>query len=144
MDIIYSSSFRLLPARQLKLASPEDHKYIFDVHDIAVLQEASDNPERQLGILGEMGGVWGIASALRSDIKQGLPADDQQTGFARRKLLYGENVFPVKEPETFWELCYGAIEEDRMLQILIVAGIVSLAIGIADVRLLFLFLPLGA
>lgn len=42
---------------------------------------------------------------------------------------FGVNVVPRRPPATFWELCQEALE-DEMLRVLIVAGVISLVIGV--------------
>eukprot|EP00456_Euglypha_rotunda_P015081 TRINITY_DN14812_c0_g1_i1.p1 TRINITY_DN14812_c0_g1~~TRINITY_DN14812_c0_g1_i1.p1 ORF type:complete len:102 (+),score=24.64 TRINITY_DN14812_c0_g1_i1:394-699(+) len=76
-DIIYSSDFaNIVEQKRGQLRPIDKHEWIFDVHDIAVLQEKVDDQKLQFGFLAEMGGVQGLATALRTDIKAGLYEDE--------------------------------------------------------------------
>ena len=79
-----------------------------------------------------MGGAQGLAAALRSDVKGGLHADEVDSGeYSRRLELYGKNVFAQPDLPTFLELCKETIS-DPMLIILLIAGVVSIGLGLAD------------
>lgn len=105
--------------------------------------------------LAEMGGAQGIATMLRSDVKNGLYQDevDQLTPFQTNQLAqsqsqspkeaatqsvtprridkYGTNVFAKPVAATYFELC-AEIMKDPMLILLSIAGILSIALGLVD------------
>jgi len=126
--ILYSSSFRLLPVKKHEIKDITKHEFFYDVHDIAVLQEKSDNVRAQFGLLAEMGGVYGLATAFRSDVKNGLYEDEIKAGFDIRIKKYGQNVYPKPPMATFLEHCWETLH-DPMLIILIIAGVVSIVLG---------------
>jgi calcium-translocating P-type ATPase len=74
-----------------------------------------------------IGGIDGLVSLLHSNVDKGV---ETATVAARRKL-YGCNSLPAAPRKTFWQLFIDSFD-DATLQILIVAAIVSLAIGIYD------------
>lgn len=80
--------------------------------------------------LRSIGGVPGLASYLRTDLKNGLSADELNTSIEPRIEAYGQNVFKYPPPKTFLSLIRDAFK-DLTIIILCVAAIVSLIIGIA-------------
>jgi magnesium-transporting ATPase (P-type) len=86
--------------------------------------QASD---QNLNNLRELGGVEGLLSKLKTNAETGI---QEQSVLARRKAL-GYNSLPSAPRATFWQLFMQTFE-DATLQILIVAALVSLAIGIYD------------
>lgn len=98
------------------------HDFMYDINDFHVMMHGG------LPILAEMGGVQGIAAALRTDLKEGLMEDEVQQGYAVREEKFGRNEVPRKPPASFWELCAEPLE-DLMLRILIFSGLFSLVLG---------------
>ena len=83
-------------------------------------------------LLAEMGGSQGLASALRSDVKAGLLADEaDEELYERRRTLYGCNVFAQPELASFFDLCRDILS-DPMLIVLLIAGVISVALGLVD------------
>jgi len=94
------------------------------------------NKNLVLGRLAQMGGVQGIAFAIYSNVKLGIatetnPTDPPEQSFPFRVEKYGVNSYTQQPPTPFWVLCKETLE-DRMLQLLIVAGIVNVVIGIVE------------
>lgn len=85
----------------------------------------------QFDLLSEMGGVQGIGSVLRTDVKCGLYEDECSSGFVRRKEIYGLNVFPSPPLKTFLEFVLEGLS-DPMLILLMIAGSVSIALGLYE------------
>lgn len=77
--------------------------------------------------LKALGGVDGLIKLLESNADKGCTNDSVET----RRTLYGCNSLPSAPRKTFWQLFVDTFD-DATLQILIVAAIVSLAIGIYD------------
>lgn len=115
---------------------------------IDTLQELTDNRNAQL--LADLGDVAGLASKLHVDpalglcndeVLPGLPADASPqphdrlpdghllTAFAARRHAYGTNFVPPTPPPSLLRLMWDAMH-DRMLIILSIAAIASIAIGI--------------
>ncbi|GAA6050651.1 hypothetical protein JCM3770_000873 [Rhodotorula araucariae] len=80
--------------------------------------------------LRSLGGATGLLEGLKTDSRVGLaehgghPAD-----FDDRLRVYGENRVPGKKPKSFLALCWAAYT-DKVLIILSVAAVVSLALGL--------------
>ena len=74
-----------------------------------------------------VGGIPGLTSKLYSDPGSGIDLATVET----RRQLFGENSLPSAPRKSFWQLFVDTFD-DATLQILIVAAMVSLAIGIYD------------
>ncbi|BGP17703.1 plasma membrane calcium [Rhodosporidiobolus nylandii] len=83
--------------------------------------------------LAELGGTKGVLEGLRTDAKTGLAEKGGEGSSVAeeedRRRVYGENRVPAKKPKSFLELCWAAYT-DKVLIILSVAAIVSLALGL--------------
>ncbi|BGP00966.1 Calcium-transporting ATPase 2 [Rhodotorula toruloides] len=80
----------------------------------------------------ELGGVKGILGGLKTDAKVGLQEAGGEGAVAEgedRRRVYGENRVPGRKPKSFLALCWAAYT-DKVLIILSVAAIVSLALGL--------------
>lgn len=75
------------------------------------------------------GGVAGIAKALGVDLEQGLRSDDA-ADLAARAEAFGENRVPVPPQRSLFLLMWDALH-DVTLIILLVAGTISLVVGLA-------------
>lgn len=75
------------------------------------------------------GGVAGIARALGVDLEQGLHSDDA-ADLAARTEVFGENRVPVPPQRSLVLLMWDALH-DVTLIILLVAGVISLVVGLA-------------
>lgn len=75
--------------------------------------------------LGELGGAAGLAAKLRSSLQTGLVADDM----AERTAFYGSNALPQPVSLSFLEFVWEALQ-DGTLNVLMVAAVVEVAIGI--------------
>ena len=77
--------------------------------------------------LNEAGGVKGLLELVSTHSDHGATENSIQT----RRETFGSNVLPSTPRQSFWQLFVDTFD-DATLQILIVAAIVSLAIGIYD------------
>ena len=77
--------------------------------------------------IAEYGGVSGIMESLETNQKTGLSNEPHE--LERRKSSFGVNYIPPVPPKNFLALCFDAIQ-DKTLIILIVAAIVSIALGL--------------
>jgi Ca2+-transporting ATPase len=77
----------------------------------------------------DLGGIETIAVALRTNLKEGISAEEEQSNYEKRYTFYGKNVFRTPPPASFWELFWDAIKELIMV-VLIIAALVSLILGI--------------
>ena len=75
--------------------------------------------------LEKIGGVEGLAAALRVDVQQGLDPDASgDISLERRQQLYGTNKFAQVPLKSFWALLFENLS-DKILILLMVAATVS-------------------
>ncbi|GAA5852031.1 hypothetical protein JCM9279_005037 [Rhodotorula babjevae] len=81
--------------------------------------------------LRSLGGTSGILEGLQTDPRVGLADAEagKPAGHDDRLRVYGENRVPGKVPKSFLALCWAAYT-DKVLIILSVAAVVSLALGL--------------
>ena len=79
-------------------------------------------------IVNKLKGVQAIADGLKTDLKTGIKGKSE-SDLAERHRLYGMNSFPPPKIKTIWELVLENFE-DKINQILCVAAIVSIIIGL--------------
>ncbi|GAA5899368.1 hypothetical protein JCM5296_002277 [Sporobolomyces johnsonii] len=79
--------------------------------------------------LQSLGGTTGVLEGLKTDAKTGLGDGEGERLEEDRKRVYGENRVPAKKPKSFLQLCWAAYT-DKVLIILSIAAIVSLALGL--------------
>eukprot|EP00008_Paramoeba_atlantica_P013334 CAMPEP_0201482814 /NCGR_PEP_ID=MMETSP0151_2-20130828/7063_1 /ASSEMBLY_ACC=CAM_ASM_000257 /TAXON_ID=200890 /ORGANISM="Paramoeba atlantica, Strain 621/1 / CCAP 1560/9" /LENGTH=967 /DNA_ID=CAMNT_0047865677 /DNA_START=47 /DNA_END=2950 /DNA_ORIENTATION=- len=80
-------------------------------------------------LLEKLGGVEGLASRLRTDLKNGLSESEERENFETRRIHYGDNTYPEKPRKSWFALWWEAMQ-DTTLIILCIAAAVSLVIGI--------------
>ncbi|CAI0386329.1 unnamed protein product [Linum tenue] len=97
--------------------------------DFAVSQEQLTTVTRDHNItaLQELGGVKGLAEALKTSPEKGILGDDSD--LVKRKNVFGSNTYPQKKGRSFWMFLWEAWQ-DLTLIILMVAAAASLALGI--------------
>lgn len=76
----------------------------------------------------ELGGLKGISTALRADVKRGLPSAVDSEEEQKRIEKYARNVLPEPPRETFLELVWAALQ-DKVLLLLIGAAVISIILG---------------
>lgn len=74
-----------------------------------------------------VGGISGLVSMLESDADGGISTESVD----KRRESFGSNKLPFSPRKTFWQL-FADTFDDKTLQILIVAAVVSLAVGLYD------------
>jgi len=116
------NSFSLVKnPKQLSSKSISTFYFPFDAGDMCVMHGNK-------GKLAEMGGVQGIAGALRTDLRRGLYGDEVSLGtYAERKKIYGENVFEKPPLKPFWLHCW-LVWNDPILMLLTASGFFSLIV----------------
>jgi P-type Ca2+ transporter type 2C len=83
-------------------------------------------PRKNFAALHRLQGPDGLAKALHTDLESGLPKkDDLET----RRRIFGSNDMPKQPPKTLLQLIWLAMQ-DKILILLSIAAIVSLAFGI--------------
>ena len=85
---------------------------------------------KSLRKLHELGGEEELADYLHTNLKYGLNSNDQEDMDYRRRT-YGKNKLPDKSQKGFLRLCFEAMK-DKVLILLSVAAIVSLALGLYE------------
>ncbi|CEP02431.1 hypothetical protein PBRA_009015 [Plasmodiophora brassicae] len=108
------------------IAAPSvgQHVFTYDADDLRAMTRRG-NPS----LLAEMGGVQGLAAALRSNLRTGLHSDEFSTQFAKRRVAYGRNAVDKPPCPSFLKLAWQALH-DPMLVALCTAGTVSMGIGL--------------
>ncbi|EGG04963.1 uncharacterized protein MELLADRAFT_48992 [Melampsora larici-populina 98AG31] len=77
--------------------------------------------------LKTLGGISQIAAALHTDLQNGLSTSAAES--SSRSDVYGKNQLPVKPTKSLLGLMWTALQ-DKVLIILIIAAVVSLALGL--------------
>ncbi|CAN1231608.1 Calcium-transporting ATPase 10, plasma membrane-type [Linum grandiflorum] len=93
--------------------SPEQLSTVTRDHNITALQE--------------LGGVKGVAEALKTNPEKGIVGDDED--LMKRRNAFGSNTYPQRKGRSFWMFLWEAWQ-DLTLIILMVAAAASLALGI--------------
>lgn len=101
-----------------------------DAERILELCQSINQPqaaESNKRVLESIGGVKGLVSSLMSDMKRGVELPSVEV----RRKAFGTNDLPSAPRKSFTELFIDTFD-DATLQILIVAALVSLAVGMYD------------
>jgi len=106
----------------------EEEKLIDDKFSKENLTKLFQNDKAQFELFTELGYVEEISKKIDVNINTGLDNNDQ-TSLNARKEKYGDNSPVTREPKTLLDFIMEPLE-DKMLQTLLVASVVSLAIGI--------------
>ncbi|KAG8647926.1 calcium-transporting ATPase 10, plasma membrane-type isoform X2 [Manihot esculenta] len=77
--------------------------------------------------LEQIGGVHGVSDLLNTNLEKGILGDDAD--LLKRRNEFGSNTYPEKKGKSFWRLLWEACQ-DYTLIILMVATVISLALGI--------------
>ncbi|XP_028790899.1 calcium-transporting ATPase 9, plasma membrane-type-like [Neltuma alba] len=83
--------------------------------------------DQNIAALQENGGVKGLSDLLKSDLEKGINGSDDD--ILKRRVTFGTNTYPKKKGRSFWMFLWDAWQ-DLTLIILIIAAVVSLALGI--------------
>jgi len=110
------------------------HEWMYDVLDLSDLMSKFQEEPLAIARLAEMGGVEGLAYALRTDLTNGIGEDEcnspQNFEEAReiRQRKFGKNEIQRQPPTPLWKLCFEQLG-DPMLIILLCSGCISIIIG---------------
>ena len=75
--------------------------------------------------LAELGGVSGLAEALKSDLSSGLDTQSsEQLSVRKRRRYYGANKFTEVDQKAFWALLSDNLKDPTLL-LLMAAALVS-------------------
>ncbi|KAL2196956.1 hypothetical protein P885DRAFT_69416 [Corynascus similis CBS 632.67] len=81
---------------------------------------------KSVAVLQYLGGLAGLTKGLQTDSRAGLSVDGNQ---GDRRRVFGENRLPERKSKSFLGLAWVALQ-DRVLVLLCIAAIVSLALGL--------------
>ena len=87
----------------------------------------SKRKEEAVLAVEKLEGVESIAAQLETNLKEGLRGAPED--LESRRSFYGANVLPHNPPKSFLSLCLDAIQDPTLI-ILIVAAIISIALGV--------------
>ncbi|AEO60747.1 hypothetical protein MYCTH_2310289 [Thermothelomyces thermophilus ATCC 42464] len=110
-----------------ELFNIEDNPFAFSPGHLSKLIEP-----KSVAVLQQLGWLQGLVKGLRTDIRAGLHIGSEGEGDgdgADRRRVFGENRLPERKSKSFLELAWVALQ-DRMLILLCVAAVVSLALGL--------------
>lgn len=79
--------------------------------------------------LESIGGPSGVARAIKSDIKNGLSADELSTGLPTRVAVHGTNIIPEPPAKSFIKLWLSTFQDSTII-ILSIAATISLVLGV--------------
>ncbi|XP_059302945.1 calcium-transporting ATPase 9, plasma membrane-type isoform X2 [Lycium ferocissimum] len=96
-------------------------------YGISLEQLASVTRDHNLSALQQYGGAKGLSEKLKTDIDSGIVDDDDE--LSKRKNVFGANTYPMKKGRSYLRFLWEAWQ-DLTLIILIVAAVLSLALGI--------------
>ncbi|KAH0688449.1 hypothetical protein KY290_020083 [Solanum tuberosum] len=96
-------------------------------YGISIEQLASVTRDHNLSALQQYGGAKGLSEKLKTDIDSGIVDDDVE--LSKRKNVFGANTYPMKKGRSYLRFLWEAWQ-DLTLIILIVAAVLSLALGI--------------
>lgn len=91
------------------------------------INEAQSKDLNLSNLINKIGGSNALLKFLQTDPTNGLP----QSQISARRDLYGCNALPSSPRKTFWELFLDTFD-DETVQILVVAAVVSLAVGLYE------------
>ncbi|KAF5451906.1 hypothetical protein F2P56_026962 [Juglans regia] len=94
---------------------------------IGLEELASMTRDHNISALQHYGGVKGLSELLKTNIDKGINGDE--TELLKRRSSFGSNTYPRKKGRSFLRFLWEAWQ-DLTLIILIVAAVVSLALGI--------------
>nr|XP_019708081.2 calcium-transporting ATPase 5, plasma membrane-type [Elaeis guineensis] len=94
---------------------------------IGVEQLTAMNRDHSFFALQEYGGVKGLSDVLKTNIDKGISGDDAE--LLHRRNTFGANTYPHKKGRNFLVFIWEAYQ-DLTLIILMVAAVISLALGI--------------
>ena len=109
-----------------------DHDWFYSPELLTELMSNFQEESLALAKLAELGGVQGVAFALRTNQTQGISEDELtkwDEAYAIRIENYGKNEVSRKPPTPFIQLCMNELE-DFMLRILIFCAILSICVGL--------------
>ncbi|CAL1373976.1 unnamed protein product [Linum trigynum] len=119
--------FKLAGERQIVSGSSVAPPTPIGDFDIAVEQLSTMNRDHNVEALHQYGGVRGLERMLKTNLETGVSPDEAD--ISNRKNVFGANTYPRRKGRSFLRFLWEAWQ-DLTLIILMVAAILSLALGI--------------
>ncbi|KAM1461868.1 hypothetical protein ACFX1Q_046032 [Malus domestica] len=119
--------FKLAGERELGIGTTVAPPTPSGDYGIALDQLVTLTRENNITALQQYGGIKGISALLKSNVEKGIRGDE--TDVVKRKEVFGSNTYPRKKGRSFWRFLWEAWQ-DLTLIILIIAAVVSLALGL--------------
>ncbi|CAI0410439.1 unnamed protein product [Linum tenue] len=119
--------FKLAGERQIVSGSSVAPPTPIGDFDIAVEQLSTMNRDHNVEALHQYGGVRGLERMLKTNLETGVSPDEADV--SNRKNVFGANTYPRRKGRSFLRFLWEAWQ-DLTLIILMVAAILSLALGI--------------
>ncbi|KAB2613258.1 calcium-transporting ATPase 9 [Pyrus ussuriensis x Pyrus communis] len=119
--------FKLAGERELGIGTTVAPPTPSGDYGIALDQLVTLTRENNITALQQYGGVKGISALLKSNVEKGIHGDEPDV--VKRKEVFGSNTYPRKKGRSFWRFLWEAWQ-DLTLIILIIAAVVSLALGL--------------
>ncbi len=86
--------------------------------------------EKNFEALEKLGGIDELAKKLETNLKSGLSSGDLKD-LESRRTRYGRNEFPEPPSATWFDLFFESFEDTTII-VLVVAAVVSLAVGVYE------------
>ncbi|KAL0486083.1 calcium-transporting ATPase [Acrasis kona] len=86
--------------------------------ELVAINQAKDTKK-----LEQLGGVAALATALNTNLRNGLSNTEMMTGFFARKAIFGENVYPEPKLKSIFFFIIEALQDVTMIILLICAFI---------------------
>ncbi|KAJ8899044.1 hypothetical protein K2173_008875 [Erythroxylum novogranatense] len=118
--------FKLAGERQIVLGPTLIPPKVTADYEIGLEQLATVTRDHNFSALQEYGGVKGLASMLKTNLKTGINGDEDD--ISKRRNTFGSNTYPQKKGRSFLKFLWEAWQ-DLTLIILIIAAIASLVLG---------------
>ncbi|KAM3267793.1 calcium-transporting ATPase 9, plasma membrane-type [Capsicum chacoense] len=119
--------FKLAGQRAIVLGTEVAPLPLCGDYEIALEQLTSVTRDHDLYALQQYGGAKGLSEKLKTDIDSGIADDDVE--LSKRKNVFGANTYPMRKGRSYLRFLWEAWQ-DLTLIILIIAAVVSLALGI--------------
>ncbi|XP_061951139.1 calcium-transporting ATPase 8, plasma membrane-type-like isoform X1 [Populus nigra] len=102
--------------------------YLSPIGDFGISQKQLSEITRDHNhnALVEIGGVKGVADALKTNLEKGIHGD--HADLQERKNAFGSNTYPPKKGKSFW-IFLGEACQDLTLIMLMIAAVVSIGLG---------------
>ncbi|KAM3379938.1 calcium-transporting ATPase 9, plasma membrane-type [Capsicum galapagoense] len=119
--------FKLAGQRAIVLGTEVAPLPLCGDYEISLEQLTSVTRDHDLSALQQYGGAKGLSEKLKTDIDSGIVDDDVE--LSKRKNVFGANTYPMRKGRSYLRFLWEAWQ-DLTLIILIIAAVVSLALGI--------------